>query len=85
MLNQNTGIHKEIEAILQEDIDKKKGLRYFLRGKTVWKNNAYLTRTTGPQGSGILKSMAQANSLIILPEEKEFLKKGSKVKVRFLE
>ena len=85
MLNQSAPSRKEAEAILQEDISKKKGLRYFLRGNTTWRNSSYQARTTGPQGSGILKSMAQANSLIILPEEKEFIKKGSKVKVRLLD
>ena len=85
MLNQSADSREEVEAMLQEDISKKKGLRYFLRGNTIWRNNSYQTRTTGPQGSGILKSMAKANSLIILPEEKEFIKKGSKVKVRLLD
>lgn len=85
MLDQSADSHKEVEAMLQEDIGKKKGLRYFLRGNTVWRNNSYQTRTSGPQGSGMLKSMAQANSLIILPEEKEFIKKGSKVRVRLLD
>lgn len=88
ILNMMGQIHeerKEVDAVLEEGITKKKGLRYFLRACTRWKNGAYLTRTTGPQGSGILKSMALANSLIILPEEKEKIEKGAKVTVRFLD
>ena len=68
-------MRKEVDAILEEYIKKKKGFRYFLRGQTRWENGAYLTHTTGPQGSGILKSMAQANNLIILPDEAEFIEK----------
>ncbi|MFQ5952883.1 MAG: gephyrin-like molybdotransferase Glp [Candidatus Omnitrophota bacterium] len=75
---------KEVSAILEESIIKKKGRRHFLRAQTRWENGGYLTRATGPQGSGILKSMARANSLIILPEEKEHVEKGKKVTVRFL-
>jgi len=85
MLGQATDSRKEVDAILEEDIKKKKGFRYFLRAQTRWKNGAYFTHTTGPQGSGILKSMVLANSLIIVPEEEEFVEKGRKVGVRFLD
>lgn len=84
MLGQTSDDRQEAEAFLEEDIEKKKGLRYFLRAQTRWEDGGYLTKTTGPQGSGILKSMMLANSFIILPEEEEFIKKGAKVRVRFL-
>ena len=85
MMGQIHDERKEIDAVLEEGITKKKGLRYFLRAYTHWKDGVYLTRTTGPQGSGILKSMALANSLIILPEEEEKIEKGVRVTVRFLD
>ena len=88
ILNMMGQIHderKEVDAVLEEGITKKKGLRYFLRAYTHWKDGVYLTRTTGPQGSAILKSMALANSLIILPEEEEKIEKGVRVTVRFLD
>ncbi len=85
MLGAKSDNRKEVDAVLEEDIKKKKGLRYFLRAQTRWEDGVYLTRTTGPQGSGILKSMALANSLIILPENEEFIEKGIRVTVRFLD
>ncbi|MDP2911655.1 MAG: molybdopterin molybdotransferase MoeA [Candidatus Omnitrophota bacterium] len=85
MLGQDISNKKEVKAILEEGVKKKKGLRYFLRASTIWKHDSYYTRTTGPQGSGILKSMALANSLIILPEEEEKVEKGVRVTVRFLD
>jgi len=85
MLGQKKDERKKIEAVLEEDIKKKPGFRYFLRANTRWHQGRYLTRTTGPQGSAILKSMALANSLIILPEDKEFVKKGERVTVIFLD
>jgi len=69
---------------LEEDIKKKKGLKFFIRARTRWEDGGYITRTTGPQGSGILSSMAKADSLIILPEEAEIVKQGAKVLVRLL-
>ena len=84
MLGQKEGHPNEIDAVLEEAIGKKKGLKYFLRAMTRRKDGIYVTRTTGAQGSGILKSMALANSLIILPEEKERVARGRKVTVWFL-
>ncbi|MBI5144504.1 MAG: molybdopterin molybdotransferase MoeA [Candidatus Omnitrophica bacterium] len=85
MLGQEKDDRIEVEATLEEAIEKRKGLRYFLRAWTQWHNGAYRTRTTGPQGSGILRSMALANSLIILPEDKGYFKRGAKVTVRFFD
>ena len=85
MMGQRIDEKTEVAARIEEDISKKRGLRYFLRANTHSQDGKYLTKTTGPQGSGILKSMVLANSLIILPEEKAFIKKGSLVKVRFLD
>lgn len=85
MLGQKSDDRKEVDAVLEENIAKKKGIRYFLRAHTWWDEGIYLTRTTGPQGSGILKSMALANSLIILPEEEESIEKGTRVTVRFFD
>lgn len=85
MLGQSHDTRKEVDAVLEEDIQKKKGLMYFVRAMTRWDDGVYITRTTGPQGSGILKSMAMANSLIILPEDEEEIAKGVRVTVRFLD
>ena len=85
MLGQSHDTRKEVDAVLEEDIQKKKGLRYFVRAQTRWDDGVYITRTTGPQGSGILKSMAMANSLIILPEDEEEVAKGVRVTVLFLD
>lgn len=84
MLGLNSNIRHQVNAVLQEDITKKKGLKYFLRAKTRFLDNVYLTETAGSQSSGALKSMALADSLMVLDEEKEKIKKGSLVSVWFL-
>lgn len=83
MLGRKDGLRQEVEAVLEMSVEKKKGLRYFLRAKTRWLQGKFVTDTTGPQGSGILKSMAQANSLLIIPEGEVYIKKGSRATVRF--
>lgn len=84
MLGRKGGDRIEVEALLEEDVKTKKGLTFFVRAQTRWENGGYVTKTTGEQGSGMLSSMVKANSLIIVPEDVDTVKKGSKVKVRLL-
>jgi molybdopterin molybdotransferase len=74
-----------IEAFLKEDIHKESGRRHFVRGYVFNEKNLYYVTTTGPQGSGILKSMVKANGLIIIPEDLEIVRAGEKVKVQLLD
>lgn len=84
MLGRTDVDRREVEAVLEEDVKTKKGLTFFVRAVTNWQDGGYVTKTTGPQGSGMLSSMVKANSLMIIPEYEEKVKKGSKVKVRLL-
>jgi molybdopterin-guanine dinucleotide biosynthesis protein MobB len=45
----------------------------------------YYASLTGPQGSGILTSMAKANGLAIIPESSQGVKAGDMVEVQMLE
>ena len=74
-----------LPAIAKEDFEKKKGLRYFLRVILENKDGQLYASLTGPQGSGILKSMALANGIMELPEDMEVLRKGEKAKVTYLD
>lgn len=85
MSGQSIDPRNMVEAVLENDITKRRGFRYFVRAKTHADGGRFYTRITGPQGSGILKSMSLANSLIILLEEREKVKRGTRVPVLFLE
>ena len=62
-----TKLHRpRAQARLVDRIDKPVGLRTFARG--IYDAAAGTVRSTGPQGSGILRSMSLANVLIDLPE-----------------
>jgi molybdopterin molybdotransferase len=51
-----------------EPISVKPRLQHFLRGVVRQGSEGPEARLTGPQGSGILTSMVQANALLIVPE-----------------
>ncbi|MEO8633054.1 MAG: gephyrin-like molybdotransferase Glp [Chloroflexota bacterium] len=62
-----TKLHRpRVAARLLDRVEKPTGLRVFARG--IYDESAGTVRSTGPQGSGILRSMSLANSLIDLPE-----------------
>lgn len=72
------------QAVLQEDAEKRRGVRTFLRGVLSQQDGQTTVTTTGPQGSGILRSMSLANCLIDLPEDVEQVKTGDLVQVILL-
>ncbi len=74
-----------IEAILQNPIENHDGRRVFARAWVTKRGGQYFARLTGPQGSGILTSMVQANGLVIVPEEAAQVEKGELVQVLMLD
>jgi len=72
---------KPISAVCDQDIRKQSGRTEFLRAKVEWRDGGYHAMLTGPQGSGILTSMVQADGLMILQEECEGVKPGDLVQV----
>jgi molybdopterin molybdotransferase len=82
--------HKEwakpfVEATLQDAVTRKDRRRHFLRVRLWKEGERYYARLTGPQGSGILNSMVQANGLAVIPEEREELPAGETVSVLMLD
>lgn len=74
-----------VQAVLKEEISKKPGRRHFMRARVSMERDRYVVTTTGPQGSGILNSMVEANGLIIVPEETAEIKAGETVRVQILD
>ena len=67
------------KARLTEPIDKIASLRFFARG--IYDPDTRTVRTTGPQGSGILRSMSLANCLIDLPAGRDRYAAGEEVEI----
>ena len=74
-----------LKAISVENLEKKAGVKNFLRAIVKREKDKYIVKTTGNQGSGILKSMVTANALIILGVKETKIKKGDKVTVQLLD
>ncbi|MBI2864256.1 MAG: molybdopterin molybdotransferase MoeA [Chloroflexi bacterium] len=74
-----------IEAILDDPLESRDGRRFFARAILTKREGHYHARLTGPQGSGILTSMAAANGLVVLPEDVRQAKPGDVVQVQMLD
>ena len=77
--------HKTVQAKLTRTIKKKPGRLHFLSAVVSWADGEYTVTPAGEQGSGILKSASNANSLLIFPLEAEEIKQGQQVAVQLLE
>ncbi len=71
----------QFHAVALEPMRKKTGRREFKRGILDYADGAWRVRTTGPQGSGILTSMAQANCFVIIEEARGDVAPGERVLV----
>ena len=71
-----------VEAVCEKELRTRPGRTNYVRAVTRYKDGKYHARSTGDQGSGILISMSQANSFIILPPDKEKVLQGEVVKVQ---
>ncbi len=74
-----------IQAIIEDDVVNSDGRRLFARVVVTKRGSQYYASLTGPQGSGILTSMAKANGLAIIPENSQGVKAGEKVEVQMLD
>jgi molybdopterin molybdotransferase len=74
-----------VPAIINESVKNDAGRRIYDRAITEKQDGHYIARLTGPQGSGILTSMALANSLVLIPEETDNVNKGDTVQALMLD
>ncbi|HLY65891.1 MAG TPA: gephyrin-like molybdotransferase Glp, partial [Chloroflexota bacterium] len=75
---------ERVDVRLLEEIDNRGGRRSFLRAIVSRERDSYVARLTGPQGSGILSSMARANALLDIAAEVDQLPAGSTVSAMLL-
>jgi molybdopterin molybdotransferase len=74
----------EVTAVLDAPLGKKSGRTEFIRVVAEWRDGAYHARPTGPQGSGILRSMVLCNALAIVPQDAGRMEAGSEVTIQLL-
>ena len=74
-----------LKAVCTSAIKKAPGRTEFQRGVLYLEDGIYKVRTTGEQGSGILKSMSDANCFIMLHDHVGNVDSGATVEVQILE
>ena len=74
-----------LKAVCTSVIKKAPGRTEFQRGVLYLEDGHYKVRTTGEQGSGILKSMSDANCFIMLHDHVGNVEAGATVEVQILE
>jgi molybdopterin molybdotransferase len=68
MMGHALAFRRSVRVRLAEPISLKPKLQHFLRAVVTETDQGPEARLTGPQGSGILTSMARANALLVIPE-----------------
>ncbi|MBF0191421.1 MAG: molybdopterin molybdotransferase MoeA [Magnetococcales bacterium] len=76
---------KRMRATFRGSLNKKHSRMDFIRGVAHCDAGGVWVETTGPQGSGILTSLAKANVLIVLPESPVRLGDGDAVTIQWIE
>jgi molybdopterin molybdotransferase len=71
-----------VRVRLEETISTKGALTHFLRARlTRAQDGTWLAKLTGPQGSGMISSMAHADGLLVVPEKTDELQRGAQADV----
>jgi len=84
MMGHTRPFRRSVPVRAAEAINLKPKLQHFLRGIVTEGPRGPEARLTGPQGSGILTSMAQANALLVIPEGQQETPAGSTVEALIL-
>ncbi len=85
MAGRNRFRRREVEATLQEPVRGRPGVRQFVRSMATEGPNGWTVRLSGPQGSGMLRTMVHSNALLVVPESATRLQPGDRVKVQLID
>jgi molybdopterin molybdotransferase len=85
MLGHTALFRRTVPVTVGEAISLGPRLRHFLRAIVSEENGKLVARLTGSQGSGILTSMAKANALLIVPEDRPAVHAGETLTAMMLE
>jgi molybdopterin molybdotransferase len=77
MMGHSSVFRRPVPVRVEEDITTGPRLTHFLRAIVRPESGGVFSgRLTGPQGSGILTSMARANALLVVPEDQQLTRAG---------
>jgi molybdopterin molybdotransferase len=70
---------RAVKVRVTEAITLNASLTHFLRARVEPGESGYEGKLTGPQGSGLMSSMARANALLVIPPERQRVEAGEMV------
>ena len=73
-----------LRVTVEERVENTDGRRFLARAIVTERRGRYFASLTGPQGSGILTSMALANALVVCPEDVPALEPGDEAEAIML-
>ncbi|MSQ26268.1 MAG: molybdopterin molybdenumtransferase MoeA [Dehalococcoidia bacterium] len=85
MLGKRSFAKPVIRAVLEDDIVNTDERRVYARVSVTLRDGVACARLTGPQGSGVLTSMAKADGLAICPEDTPVLRAGETADIQMLD
>ncbi len=85
MMGHLTPFRRSVPVRVAQAIPLAPGLQHFLRVVVQETDGGLEARLTGPQGSGILTSMAKANALLIVPEGTQEVLEGTTAQALLLD
>jgi molybdopterin molybdotransferase len=74
-----------LKAVASQNLRKVAGRTEYQRGVLFKEDGTWKVRATGQQGSGVLRSMAEANCFIVLEHERGKVDAGEPVSVQLME
>jgi molybdopterin molybdotransferase len=85
MLGRGDWQRPRVRAVAEEAIENSDGRRVFARAILTQRDGRWHAVLTGPQGSGMLTSMAAANALAVVPEDVPGIAAGQEVECMLLD
>jgi molybdopterin molybdotransferase len=74
----------KLRVVVEDRVENTDGRRFLARAIVREQEGGYVASLTGPQGSGILTSMALANALVVCPEDVPALEPGDEAEALML-
>jgi molybdopterin molybdotransferase len=78
-------LRPKVQVTLTHTIKKRIGRRDYQRCRLQFREGSWHAEVTGPQGSGIMISMAEAQALLELAEDRDVFEAGEKVPALLLD
>jgi molybdopterin molybdotransferase len=76
---------QQVQLIVEDAVEGAGPRRHFVRAHVQWDGQGWRGRTTGAQGSHLLRSTVAANALIVVPEDSGGIAAGSLAKALLLD